>query len=104
MTVDTEHASARQQPCMQDMRADNSQLANSQLADDVVTSSSPWCSVRPIRRGKLQSGFTQHFSGFVLYLHLLIDIMSADQQTAILLGDKVLAKAMTSDLEKVEGK
>jgi hypothetical protein len=30
--------------------------------------------------------------------------MSADQQTAIFLGDKVLAKAMTSDLEKVEGK
>jgi len=28
----------------------------------------------------------------------------ADQQTAIFLGDKVLAKAMTSDLEKVEGK
>jgi hypothetical protein len=30
--------------------------------------------------------------------------MSADQQTAILMGDKVLAQAMTSDLEKVEGK
>ncbi|OCF43646.1 hypothetical protein I317_02538 [Kwoniella heveanensis CBS 569] len=29
--------------------------------------------------------------------------MSADQQTAIFLGDKVLAKAMTSDLEFVEG-
>ncbi|WWD20583.1 hypothetical protein CI109_105059 [Kwoniella shandongensis] len=29
--------------------------------------------------------------------------MSADQQTAVFLGDKVLAKAMTSDLNKVEG-
>lgn len=28
----------------------------------------------------------------------------ADQQTGIFLGDKLLAKAMTSDLEKVEGK
>lgn len=30
--------------------------------------------------------------------------MSADQQTAIFLKDKVLAQAMTSDLTKVEGK
>ena len=30
--------------------------------------------------------------------------MPADQQTAVFLGDKELAKAMTSDLEKVEGK
>ena len=29
--------------------------------------------------------------------------MSADAQTAVLLGDKVLAQAMSSDLEKVEG-
>ncbi|KAK1922971.1 hypothetical protein DB88DRAFT_493352 [Papiliotrema laurentii] len=29
--------------------------------------------------------------------------MSADNQTAVFLGDKVLAQAMTSDLEKVEG-
>ncbi|KAI9633610.1 uncharacterized protein MKK02DRAFT_28418 [Dioszegia hungarica] len=29
--------------------------------------------------------------------------MSADNMTAILMGDKVLAQAMTSDLEKVEG-
>jgi hypothetical protein len=30
--------------------------------------------------------------------------MSADNQTAVFLGDKILAQAMTSDLEKVEGK
>lgn len=30
--------------------------------------------------------------------------MSADAQTAIFLGDKVLAQAATSDLTKVEGK
>lgn len=30
--------------------------------------------------------------------------MSADNQTAVLLNDKVLAQAMTSDLEKVKGK
>lgn len=30
--------------------------------------------------------------------------MSADNQTAVFLGEKVLAKAMTSDLTKVEGK
>jgi hypothetical protein len=30
--------------------------------------------------------------------------MSADAQTAVFLDDKMLAKAMTSDLEKVEGK
>ncbi|WVR08490.1 hypothetical protein IAU60_005545 [Kwoniella sp. DSM 27419] len=29
--------------------------------------------------------------------------MSADQQTAIFLKDKILAKAMTSDLEQVDG-
>jgi hypothetical protein len=28
----------------------------------------------------------------------------AHQQTAVFLEDKILAKAMTSDLEKVEGK
>jgi hypothetical protein len=30
--------------------------------------------------------------------------MSADAMTAVFLGDKILAQAMTSDLTKVEGK